>query len=67
LRPGDGVLAPFIARTYDDDYHFMLAEIDGEALHFQAIARTGDTIDAGVLQRRRIEEALTPAGTPDPQ
>jgi predicted phosphodiesterase len=67
LRPGDGVLAPFIARTYDDDYHFMLAEIDGEALHFQAISRTGDTIDAGVLQRRRIEEALTPAGTPDPQ
>lgn len=49
LREGDGRAAPFIARSYSSDYHFLLVEIDGDALHFQAITRTGDTIDAGVL------------------
>jgi predicted phosphodiesterase len=53
LRPGDGTPAPFVARTFDDDYHFMLVEIVADRLHFQAIARSGDTIDAGVLRRVR--------------
>jgi hypothetical protein len=29
----------------------MLVEIDGDDLHFQAISRTGRTIDAGTLSR----------------
>ena len=29
----------------------MLVEIEGDALHFQAISRTGRTIDAGTLSR----------------
>jgi hypothetical protein len=49
LRPGDGVPAPFIARSFDEDYHFMLMEIEADALHFQAISRAGVTIDAGSL------------------
>jgi 3',5'-cyclic AMP phosphodiesterase CpdA len=49
LRLGDGVPASYVAKTYDDDYHFMLIEIDGDDLHFQAISRTGVTIDAGTL------------------
>jgi 3',5'-cyclic AMP phosphodiesterase CpdA len=52
LRIGDGAPASYIARTYNRDYHFMLVEIDDEALHFQAISRTGRTIDGGVLHRR---------------
>jgi predicted phosphodiesterase len=51
LRLGDGVAAPFVARTYDGDYHFMLIEIDDDELHFQAISRRGETIDAGTLRR----------------
>ena len=51
LRAGDGAPASYIARTYDRDYHFMLVEIDDEALYFQAISRAGRTIDAGVLSR----------------
>jgi predicted phosphodiesterase len=51
LRRGDGVTSPFIATTFDDDYHFMLMEIQGDALHFQAVSRAGETIDAGVLYR----------------
>ena len=49
LRRGDGVSTPSIARTYSDDYHFMLIEIEGDELHFQAISRTGLTVDAGTL------------------
>jgi len=51
LRPGDGRPAPYIARTYSDNQHFMLVEIEGEVLHFQAISRSGATIDAGRLRR----------------
>ena len=53
LREGDGVPASYIARTYSGDYHFMLVEIDGDQLHFQAISRSGRTIDAGTLSRSR--------------
>ena len=51
LRPGDGARTSYIARTYSGDYHFMLVEIEGDLLHFQAISRTGRTIDAGTLSR----------------
>jgi 3',5'-cyclic AMP phosphodiesterase CpdA len=64
LRLGDGVPAPYIVRSFDSDYHFMLVEIDGDELHFQAIARTGETIDAGTLyldadEGRRASDAVT--------
>jgi hypothetical protein len=49
LRLGEGVPAAHIARSYDDDFHFMLVEIEGDALHFQAITRAGITFDAGTL------------------
>jgi hypothetical protein len=53
LRRGDGAAASYIARTFSNDYHFMLAEIAGDDLHFQAVARDGRTIDAGTLSRAR--------------
>ena len=68
LRPGDGTPASYIARTFDGDYHFMLIEIDGGDLHFQAISRRGLTIDAGELSLEDEDDAkasaATPAGTP---
>ena len=51
LRPEDGTPASFVARTFAGDYHFMLVEIDGRELHFQAISRSGRTIDAGTLYK----------------
>jgi hypothetical protein len=57
LREGDGVRTAAIARTYSDDYHFMLIEIDGDDLHFQAISRRGHTIDAGRLTRHQNTES----------
>ena len=61
LRRGDGMPAPYIARSFDRDYHFMLVEIEREALHFQAISRRGETIDAGTLRPAPID-----AGGPAP-
>jgi hypothetical protein len=49
LRPTDGAPTSYVARTFAGDYHFMLVEIEGRALHFQAISRSGKTIDAGTL------------------
>jgi predicted phosphodiesterase len=49
LREGDATSSPDIARSFDDDYHFMLVEIDGRELHFQTITRTGKTVDAGTI------------------
>jgi hypothetical protein len=31
---------------YDQDYHFLLAEIVGKDLYFQAVRRTGETLEA---------------------
>jgi len=69
LRPGDGAPAPYIARSYSANYHFMLVEIEGEVLHFQAISRTGATIDAGRLRREPMQETrtLTRADTEAPR
>ena len=59
LRTGDAAASPLIARGYDQDYHFMLAEISDEGFFFQAINRLGVTVDAGSL--RRPSTALRPA------
>jgi hypothetical protein len=57
LRPGDAGQSGAIARAYDRDYHFMLAEITGDGLFFQAINRVGVTIDAGVLRQATADTA----------
>ena len=51
LRKGDIAVTGLTAKGYDRDYHFMLIEISGDELYFQAISRTGVTIDSGVLHR----------------
>jgi hypothetical protein len=52
LRKGD-IRRPsaIMARGFDTDFHFMMMEISGDTLYFQAITRTGETIDAGSLTR----------------
>jgi len=51
LRAGDAAPSPVVARSYDQDYHFMLAEISDDGFFFQAINRLGVTVDAGSLRR----------------
>jgi Calcineurin-like phosphoesterase len=50
---------------FDTDYSFLLAEIAGMELFFQAISRTGQTVDAGVITHPPFPEAAAPA-TPLP-
>ena len=52
LRRGDLRPLKQTAAGFDDDYHFMLVEIAGDELHFQAISRTGETVDAGTIRRK---------------
>ena len=52
LRRNDLRRSDTRAVGYDDDRTFMLVEIDGDQLHFQAISRTGVTIDKGTITRR---------------
>jgi hypothetical protein len=40
------------ASSFDTDLAFLAAEIIGDRLHFNAISRTGETVDSGVLTRR---------------
>ena len=40
------------AKGFDTDLAFMAAEIAGDEMYFQAIARDGQTVDSGVVKRR---------------
>jgi hypothetical protein len=55
LRVGDIRPTELTDAGFDRDYHFMLVEISGDELYYQAIARSGVTVDTGVIRR-------TPAG-----
>ena len=52
LRKGDiSRDSPILARGFDADFHFVLMEVSGDTLYFQAISRTGATVDAGSITR----------------
>ena len=42
---------------FDRDRSFMLMEIAADELYFQALSRTGTTIDKGVIRRREVPGA----------
>jgi hypothetical protein len=46
---------------FDTDYSFMLGEISGEDFYFQAISRTGQTVDSGVIHHPPFSAAAAPA------
>src|SRR5207344_1117168 len=51
LRSGDLRATDMTAKGFDSDNHFMIVEISGDDLYFQAISRTGETVDSGVVHR----------------
>jgi hypothetical protein len=51
LRKGDTKRSATTAAAYDQDQSFLLVEIDGDRLSFQAVSRTGMTVDSGTIQR----------------
>ena len=58
LRENDIRPTGLTARGFDTDYSFMLMEISGDELFFQAISRKGETVDAGVI--RKVDKARLP-------
>ena len=67
LRRGDLRKTDMTDKGFDQDYSFMIVEIDGDDMYFQAISRKGETIDSGVFKRPAAAGAavVTPA-TPAP-
>jgi hypothetical protein len=53
--------SPLTAAGFDDDLSFILMEIEGDQLHFQVIARGGNTVDSGVLERPADPVSVTDA------
>ncbi len=51
LRRGDIRPSSLTARGFDTDFSFMLMEISGDELFFQAITRQGETVDAGIIRK----------------
>ena len=60
LRKGDvRKNSPLTAKAYDDDMSFMLIEVTKDAMHFQVISRTGETVDSGVLPSQKASKAAS--------
>jgi 3',5'-cyclic AMP phosphodiesterase CpdA len=55
LAPGDARRSGTTAVAYDQDHSFMLVEIAGDEMSFEALSRLGKRVDAGVIARRTQE------------
>jgi predicted phosphodiesterase len=63
VRKGDLGDLGLTAKGFDEGFHFMLFEVDGDQIHFQAISDLAKTIDSGVILRNR-SKANAPANAP---
>jgi 3',5'-cyclic AMP phosphodiesterase CpdA len=59
LRKGDVHPSEMTAAYFDRDQSFMLVEIAGDDLFFAAVARTGATVDSGVVHRQPSEPRVS--------
>jgi 3',5'-cyclic AMP phosphodiesterase CpdA len=64
LRAGNARRTEITAAAFDRDNSFLLLEIDKDALHFQAVSRTGDTVDAGFLEKPSIGGSVQTGASP---
>ena len=60
MRKGD-VGGEFTEKAYDTGYHFMIFEIEGDKMHFQAISDQAKTVDSGIVERRRVDDKAAPS------
>lgn len=56
LRSGDIQTGAMTARGFDTEQSYVLIEIDGDVLRFQAISRRGKVVDSGELSRQSRPE-----------
>jgi len=66
LRRGDIRKTDMTDKGFDTDYSFMIVEIDGDEMHFQAISRKGETIDSGVFKRPAAASGTAAVTSPTP-
>jgi predicted MPP superfamily phosphohydrolase len=52
LRKGDVKPTAATAAYFDEDQSFMLVEVAADDLFFEAVSRTGRTVDSGVIRRQ---------------
>ena len=64
LRPGDIRPSQLTAAGFDADRSFMLIEVAGKELSFQAISRTGTTVDHGTILLRDAVRTTAAVGAP---
>jgi len=55
LRAGNAQRTEITAKAFDRDNSFLLLEIDGDTLHFQAFSRAGKTVDTGFIPKFAIK------------
>jgi len=60
LREGNIAKTNLTAKGFDQDNVFLVAEIVGDQMRFQTIARTGQIVDSGSI--RRAEKTRRTAG-----
>jgi hypothetical protein len=58
LRKGDIAKSDLTAKGFDQDYTFLLIEIDGDLLSFQALTDEGQTVDSGTITRRSDKTSM---------
>jgi hypothetical protein len=63
VRRGDLGDEGLTAKGFDQGFHFMLFELDGDQLHFQTISDLAKTIDSGVILRNK-SQSNAPANAP---
>jgi len=52
LRKGDVKRSDMTAAAFDQDCSFMLVEVSGDDLYFQAVSRNGASVDSGTVHRQ---------------
>ena len=55
LRKGDVRWSEMTAAAFDQDRSFMLVDIAGDQMMFEAISRTGKIVDSGVMDRKAVQ------------
>ncbi len=54
LAPGDlDRSSPIMAKGFDSEQAFLIAEIIGDEMTFNAISRSGKVVDSGTVARRK--------------
>jgi predicted phosphodiesterase len=48
------------AKGFDTDNSFIVVEIAGDQMFFEAISRTGQTVDSGAIARREVPPRVSP-------